>query len=313
MDTSRLTDFPMFGVLRLCLALFLAWGLIGCQESDDRSAARKPAASTASKEPKSSQPSSSQSQPSVSESYSGQSYSKQVPKEEVVEYAYVTQETVTGIVAARGATGERIQRKSAGHSSSEQSSGGPANRPQANESLRQYKAELGVDAELAFPGQPGEMRVWIGDAQYSANFSDAMAQDQAVLGVAGQTAKVKPYAPAFDIEPAESVCIKVHPSGSEVRFSLIPKQAGQFKVGADVSLYASADCSGVPVPKSVSSLAVEVRVNVVGLVRLRAQELWNIFWEKALEFWGTLVLLGFGLVLFLIRKQISQRFGFRAA
>ena len=185
-----------------------------------------------------------------------------------------------------------------------------SNQRENSNPLEAYKAELGVDAALEFPGEPGELRVWIGAESAAAQFSTDMVTDQAVLGVTGETAKVTPYAPAFDVLPVESQCIKVHPSGSEVRFSLSPKKSGEFKVGADVSLYSSADCSGAPIPKSVASLAVNVEVNTGAYVMMRAAELWAVFWEKTLEFWGAFLVMFFGLILFLIRGRFAAWFGF---
>jgi hypothetical protein len=81
-------------------------------------------------------------------------------------------------------------------------------------------------------------------------------------------------------------------------------------VGASVLLFVSNDCSGVPVPKLVENLMVEVVVNEGKLVKQGLGELIKIAWEKFLEFWGALVALILGLALFGVRDKFKKWFGF---
>jgi len=178
--------------------------------------------------------------------------------------------------------------------------------------LDKYKVELGVDAELQKPGPPGELKVWIGDPSLSAGFSPEMATAETTVPAIGQSAKVTPFAPDFEITPAESICMKIHPSGSEIRFALKPRATGTFKVGADVLLFEAADCQGTPVPKSAATLKVEVVVNKQGVAVGYLLQLWDILWQGVLDFWKWLVAAVFALLIFLIRKRLKKWFGFDA-
>ena len=175
----------------------------------------------------------------------------------------------------------------------------------------QYKVELGADSIIKIPGIPGELRVWIGFPEYEATFPEDMSRAHGSLPAVGETARVRPFSTGLKIEPKESLCMKIHPTGSEVRFELIPIKEGVFKVGADVHLFDSDDCSGAPIPKAAATLQVEVKVDRAEIANVRKKELWEVFWEKFLQFWGAVVALFFGLVLFLLRNQLKKWFGYR--
>lgn len=173
-----------------------------------------------------------------------------------------------------------------------------------------YRVVLGADEQLKIPGIPGELRVWIGDPAYQPDMPEEMTRTQTTLRAAGEWAKIEPYSPAFTIEPKGTPCIKIHPSGSEVRFQLTPRKAGTFEVGATVYLYNTPDCSGAPIPKIAANLKVTVKVDTTGVVQEKGKELWEIFWEQLLEFWAALLVILFGLVLFLIRGKLKKWFGY---
>ncbi len=173
-----------------------------------------------------------------------------------------------------------------------------------------YKVELGADGELSIPGPPGELRVWIGIPSEKSHIPASMERAVDTLPAVGKTARITPFAPSFDVQPKESVCMRIIPKGSECRFSLTPKKAGTFKVGADVYLFDSADCSGTPIPQTARTMEVHVVVNTREQVREHTDQLWAVFWQKLLDFWGALLALGFGVVLFLVRKRLKKWFGF---
>jgi hypothetical protein len=175
-----------------------------------------------------------------------------------------------------------------------------------------YKVVLGVDEQLALPGEPANLRIWIGDDGFAPDFSSGMSSAEGSIAALGDSAQIEAYAPAFRIEPDASKCIRIHPSGSEVRFKLYPQHAGEFAVGAIINLFDSPDCSGPPVPKTTTELKVQVKVNVVGWFQGRLTELWAIFWENALEFWASLLALIFATALFLVRGKLKKWFGFKA-
>jgi hypothetical protein len=177
--------------------------------------------------------------------------------------------------------------------------------------LDKYKVVLAADKQMKLPGEPGELKVWIGSPEYKPSIPSRMAEAETTLPAVGESATVEPYAPSFDVKPAETQCIKIHPTGSEVRFTLRPKNAGTFHVGANVYLFNSLDCSGSPVPKTPASLSVTVQVDQEEVLRGMGEELWKVFWAKLLEFWGALLALIFALFLFLIRGKLKKWFGFK--
>ncbi|MDF1818264.1 MAG: hypothetical protein P1U54_06470 [Immundisolibacteraceae bacterium] len=174
-----------------------------------------------------------------------------------------------------------------------------------------YSVVLAADKTIRMPGLPGELRVWIGSPQYKTNLPDRMVHDKAMIPAVGESAIVEPFAPAFKIDPMATQCIKIHPSGSEMRFKLIPQKHGAFEVGANVFLFDSPNCSGAPIPKAASSLKVLVEVDQKEIFSGKANELWTILWEKLLDFWAALVAAFFGLVLFLIRGKLKNWFGYQ--
>ena len=172
-----------------------------------------------------------------------------------------------------------------------------------------YAVKVGADPVLRIPGPPGELRVWIGYPAYEPKYKD-LASVVEMLPAVGKTAMVTPFAPGLKVEPNKSICMKTNPKGSEVMFTLTPIESGSFKVGAEVALFDSVDCSGAPIPKATTTLRVEVSVDRVKLTTKYAGELWEVFWKKLLEFWGAVVALIFAALLFLLRKKLKQWFGF---
>jgi len=188
----------------------------------------------------------------------------------------------------------------------------PASFPDIDPDLEfdEYAVKLGVDEVMKMPGPVGVMRLWIGALEYAPEFSEGMSEAVGSLPKVGETAKVRAVAPDFEVEPIDSICIKLHPTGTDAVFVLRPKKKGEFKVSAVVELYESGDCTGVAIPKAVETLRVRVVVDTGEVVGEHAGELWNIFWEKFLDFWGAIVALFFGLILFLLRGKLKKIFGF---
>ena len=174
----------------------------------------------------------------------------------------------------------------------------------------QYKVKLGADEVIKMPGPPGELRVWIGIPEFEADFPEDMTTATELLPAVGESAKVAPFAPGFTIEPEESMCMLIDPQGSQVRFKLIPVDTGEFDVGADVHLYHSTDCTGTAIPKGVATLSVRVEVAVGKVVKEHAKDMWEIVWEKFLEFWGAALALFFAALLFLFKGRIKKWTGY---
>lgn len=176
--------------------------------------------------------------------------------------------------------------------------------------IAQYRVVLAADETIRIPGTPGELRVWIGGEDYQPRFADDMVEDETAVPAVGESATVQPFAPGFEIEPQTTQCIRIHPSGSEVRFRLIPIQQGEFEVGADVFFFDSRDCTGSPIPKTAATLKVQVEVDPERILIGKALQLWDITWNKFVEFWAALVAIFFGVLLFLIRGKLKKWFGY---
>ncbi len=180
--------------------------------------------------------------------------------------------------------------------------------------LENYSVQVSADKQLFIPAPAGEMKVWIGIAKNAPAPDEGMNTITESLNAVGETAKITPFTKGIDVEvvPNESVCIKIDPTGSEVRFKLIPKHAGTFVVSADINLYDSNDCSGAPVPKTAKKISVEVRVNKNTVVTNALSELGTTAWKAFLDFWDKLLIIFFSLLLFLLRKKLFKWFRFKA-
>ncbi|BBB28998.1 hypothetical protein [Neptunomonas japonica] len=173
----------------------------------------------------------------------------------------------------------------------------------------QYKVEITANTRLDIPGPVGELRVWIGNPDSGAIVPAGMASSTTTIPAAGETAKIEAIAPEFNITPKNIQCIKIHPKGSELSFILVPIKAGTFQVGANINLFESADCSGIPVPRTAATLNVTVNVDSSGLFKEKLIELLSVFWKKLLEFWETLLVSIFGIILFLAKDKLKLLFG----
>ena len=179
------------------------------------------------------------------------------------------------------------------------------------ENLESYSVVVSADKEIRIPGPPGEMRVWIGSPTHKPTTAAGMHSGETVIPALSNTAKITPFAPGMEVVPKESVCERIDPTGSEVRFQLKPAAKGTYKVGADVALYVSSDCSGLPIPKATSTIQVEVSVNTMVKIEQHGDEIAAETWKGFLAFWGKVVALIFALLLFLIRKRLFKWFGFK--
>ena len=177
--------------------------------------------------------------------------------------------------------------------------------------LESYSVTVAANDQLTIPGPPGELRVWIGITSKAPRIQERMSTETRELEAVGETARVKPFALGIDVDPKESICEKIDPTGSEVRFRLIPIKTGVFKVGANVEFYNSNNCSGTPVPKSAESVEVTVTVDEKGVISDSTEELIVAAWKAFLQFWDKLLLLVFALLLFIIRRKLYRLFGFK--
>jgi hypothetical protein len=97
---------------------------------------------------------------------------------------------------------------------------------------------------------------------------------------------VEPYAPGLRVKPDTPSCQKLDPSGTQLRYELLATARGHYKVGANVKLFASQDCSGPPIPKSSKLVEVTVVVPVWQDVLDGGLDVLSLTWKKLVEFWG---------------------------
>ncbi len=174
-----------------------------------------------------------------------------------------------------------------------------------------YQVVLSVDTNFVW-GETGEFVVWIGDQENTPNFSERQEQDQTTAPKdITKYVTVEPNAPEFEIigRPVHD-CMLVHPSGSSFTFNLKAKSTGKHRVGANIYLYDNGDCTGTPIPKAVRSLEVEVKIDAKKEVKEGIAELAGETWSKFKVFWGSLLTLIFGALLFVVRRYIKNRTGY---
>ncbi|WP_395400494.1 hypothetical protein ACHMW6_23880 [Pseudoduganella sp. UC29_106] len=192
-----------------------------------------------------------------------------------------------------------------------QAGGGKPGKPATRTlELEKYSVTVSANETLPMPGPPGELRVWIGDERLAPRVQPGMNTQTLALESRGETARVKPFALGLEVEPRESVCEKITPTGSEVRFALKPSKLGTFTVGANVELFGTPDCSGAPVPKTAKSVTVKVVVSPGNLAREKAGEAGEIVWKRVLEVVGGVAGIISVAVLWRVRKKIFKLFGY---
>ena len=174
--------------------------------------------------------------------------------------------------------------------------------------LASYIAQVSATDHIELPGSKGQLTVWIGLAQNLPQADTGTASAIQSLGMRGQTATITPFAPDFDVDPATTVCERVVPSGSAVNFALVPKRAGELTVGANVQLFDSADCSGVPVPKSTKLIRVQVQVCRMCYVQSGLASLGLTAWHAFSQFWAWLLGVVFLTLGILINRWRRRRF-----
>lgn len=176
---------------------------------------------------------------------------------------------------------------------------------------KDFKVVLSVDS-MMYLGQSGLMQVWIGEDDIDVGFSKGMSQDESMIPSSlARFAKVTPYAPDFEVKALlATLCYKTDPSGSQITFSLIPKDEGSYKVTAAVELFETEDCTGISVPKSVRALSVSVGVDMKKEISKGIHKMESIAGDKFMIFWVALITLLFGAAIFVIRRYIKNKTGY---
>lgn len=170
-----------------------------------------------------------------------------------------------------------------------------------------YLVRLTAVQKIQTAGSPGKATVWIGDPSWrqATPVADDVYAEKNISGI-GQWVKLGLNAPDFQ-EVNESECMLIPPTGTEEVFWLYPKQTknGTYKISAYVKLFTSKECSDSFNQKFSDIVEVEVEIDYDTIVIAMLKDLWDVFWEKALWFWGALLALIFTLIL----RKLKQRFG----
>ena len=178
----------------------------------------------------------------------------------------------------------------------------------AAQDLTAYTAQVSATQRIELPGAKGTLTVWIGLPKNLPATATGFVSSAQPLGMGGQSAKVTPYAPDFEVSPTTTQCIHVAPSGSEVIFALTALHAGDFTVGANVQLYDSADCSGAPTPKTPNTIQVRVQVCSLCYVKSGLATLGATTWQAFTHFWAWLIGALFATLIVIINRWRQRRF-----
>ena len=173
-----------------------------------------------------------------------------------------------------------------------------------------YSAVLDVTKELELH-QKGDLRVWIGMEDFvPEDDADMVRKEINFPANEGNFARITPYAPDFKIEPEESQIMRIVPSGSSVLFTIIPEKKGEFKISAKIELFDNPYFDGVPIPKTTNIVSVVVTVDPMVNFVAGLKKMGSVVWDAFMKFWGAIVALIFGALLFLTRKFVRKKTGF---
>jgi hypothetical protein len=173
-----------------------------------------------------------------------------------------------------------------------------------------YTAVLDVTEQMEL-NQKGDLRVWIGIENYMPEEeSDMVRKTTSFPGDEGNYARITPYAPDFRIEPEESQVMRIVPSGSSVLFTIIPEKKGEFKISAKIELFDNPYFDGVPIPKTTNIVSVVVTVDPMVNFVAGLKKMGSVVWDAFMKFWGAIVALIFGALLFVTRKFVRKKTGF---
>ena len=173
-----------------------------------------------------------------------------------------------------------------------------------------YSAVLDVTKELELH-QKGDLRVWIGMEDFvPEDDADMVRKEINFPANEGNFARITPYAPDFKIEPEESQIMRIVPSGSSVLFTIIPEKKGEFKISAKIELFDNPYFDGVPIPKTTNIVSVVVTVDPMVNFVAGLKKMGSVVWDAFMKFWGAIVALIFGALLFVTRKFVRKKTGF---
>ncbi len=166
-----------------------------------------------------------------------------------------------------------------------------------------FAATLEVTENIKL-GRSGTLKVWVGWLKYMQKANKGMSRDTTMLYHSGIYARITPVAEGCIIESKTEEIMTVDTAGSEVSFTIIPQEAGEFEVSARIEMFDNEECLGLP-NRSNTTQVLHVKVKVDYL-----SEIWNPVWKYFKPFWATLIALVFGAILFVVRNFIKKKTGY---
>ena len=171
----------------------------------------------------------------------------------------------------------------------------------SGENLDDYAATLEVTKRI-FQGDKGTVNVWVGKKKYMPKANIGMVRDTTPLYNVKAYAKIIPHADSCIFKP-ESVFMPVDSGGSLAQFDIKPQKLGKIEVKAEVLFYDDENCSNLPKPSGTQVLSVRVRVDYW-------KAIWDPVWDYFKVFWGSVIALVFGALLYVIRNFIKKKTGY---
>ena len=159
-------------------------------------------------------------------------------------------------------------------------------------------------------GQTGELSVWIGFEDFQPAVGSGSFSTETLPAEAGNYAKIIPKAPGFELDRDEYKCMKIFPKGSSVVFNLKPKEQGTYPISVIVEVYSENGCLGTPIPRASRGLNIVVVVDKERESQERKDSLWSIFCDKFNVFFGSLLVVIFGFIIYMINKFLKKKTGY---
>jgi hypothetical protein len=179
-----------------------------------------------------------------------------------------------------------------------------------NQRLEDFKVGIITDKEIVEANKPFSLTVFIGNDTTSLEINpEGTSAWNTIPARYGLYASIEIKAfgvPISEKSDTKVKCIKLVKSGSSPSFSITPLDTGELRLRARIDLHQSSNCEDSPVIKNSPTSTVTVIVTKPSPL----SELLQIAWEKFKEFWDALLVLLFGLILFLLRKKLKKWFGF---
>ena len=173
-----------------------------------------------------------------------------------------------------------------------------------------FKIGLDVDERIVLHHK-GYLTVWIKPENKVPELRTGKVRDTVTVSAKEMTnfARISIFAPEFTVEPAEPKVTRISSDGASVVFAVTPEIEGPSEISAMVELFDNEGLQGVAVSRT-ESVTVTVSIDGKEISKNRIRQLLDMTWDKFTVFYGALLVIVFGLVLYLIRKFLKNKTGF---